>query len=308
MLSRPTVLSFSDIYQYQDTLRNYLLDEGETPLHRAYEIGRNNLVNGMGLLEQTGVHQDALAEVLKDKPETQLLMRRVSAANRFLNEVLSAFEVSRLSTNESEDTRRQLYDLVEAESNRIAQRLHDEAAQMLAVVYLELAEISRRAPDGIGERINGVVTHLDEVCEQLRQLSHELRPLSLDRWGLLPALRLLAKGFEKRAGVTVVVTGETGGRLCKAAELAIYRGVQEALTNVRRHARASEVLIDVELSGDSVTCVVKDNGTGFSVPIEKSEEGLGLFGIHERLLSLRGSFVIKSALGQGTELKMEIPL
>src|SRR5690606_4374868 len=227
MLSQPTEFSATK-YQYQDTLRNYLLDEGEAPLHLAYEIGRNNLVNGMGLLEQTGVHQAAFAEVLKDKPENQLLLRRFNAANRFLNEVLSAFEVSRLNASESDNSRRELYDLVEAESNRIAQRLHDEAAQMLAVVYLELADISRKVPDHISERIDGVVTHLDEVCEQLRGLSHELRPLSLDRWGLPPALRLRAKGFQKRTGAVMMVTGETGGFLCKAAELAIYRGVQEA--------------------------------------------------------------------------------
>ena len=295
-------------YQYQDTLRNYLLDEGEAPLHRAYEIGRNNLVNGMGLLEQTGLHQAAFAEVLKDRPENQLLLRRFNAANRFLNEVLSAFEVSRLNASDSENSRRELYDLVEAESNRIAQRLHDEASQMLAVVYLELAEISRNVPDYVSARIDGVVTHLDGICEQLRELSHELRPLSLDRWGLLPALRLLAKGFQKRTGTTVVVTGETGGVLCKAAELAIYRGVQEALTNVRRHAKASTVWIEITLSASAVCCTVRDDGAGFRMPVNESEVGLGLFGIHERLLSLKGSFVIKSAPGGGTELKMEIPL
>src|SRR5690606_23947824 len=243
----------------------------------------------------------------KDRPDDQWL-QRFNAANRFLNEVLSAFEVSRLNASDSENSRRKLYDLVDAESNRIAQRLHDEAAQMLAVIYLQLADISKKVPDDISTLIADVVGHLDEVCEQLRGLSHELRPLSLDRWGLLPALRLLAKGFQKRTGATVVVTGETGGVLCKAAELAIYRGVQEALTNVRRHAKASTVWIEVELTASSVCCTVRDDGAGFRMPVKESEVGLGLFGIHERLLSLKGSFVIKSAPGEGTELKMEIPL
>src|SRR5690606_19598491 len=146
------------------------------------------------------------------------------------------------------------------------------------------------------------------VCEQLRGLSHELRPLSRDRGGLLPALRLLAQGFQKRAGTTVVVTGEAGGMLCKPAELAIYRGLQEAVTNGRRHARASTVWIEIELSASTVSCTVRDDGAGFKMPVNESEVGLGLFGIHERLLSLHGSFVIKSAPDEGTELKMEIPL
>src|SRR5690606_31006097 len=185
MIPQPLQHPSTPLEQYSDTLRSYLLYEDEAPLQRAYEIGRNNLVNGIGLLEQAGVHQSALAEILKDRPDDQWL-QRFNAANRLLNEVLSAFEVSRLNASESENSRRKLYDLVDAESNRIAQRLHDEAAQMLAVIYLQLADISKKVPDDISTLIADVVGHLDEVCEQLRGLSHELRPLSLDRWGLLP--------------------------------------------------------------------------------------------------------------------------
>src|SRR5690606_14546761 len=214
----------------------------------------------------------------KDRPDDQWL-QRFNAANRFLNEVLSAFEVSRLNASDSENSRRKLYDLVDAESNRIAQRLHDEAAQMLAVIYLQLADISKKVPDDIRTLIADVVGHLDEVCEQLRGLSHELRPLSLDRWGLLPALRLLAKGFQKRTGITVILSGGAAERLGKAAELAIYRGVQEALTNVKRHAKANNVWIEVELTSSSVCCIVRDDGCGFRKSLQESEAGLGLFGI-----------------------------
>src|SRR5690606_34494959 len=122
---------------------------------------------------------------------------------------------------------RRLYDVLEEESKRIAHILHDEAAQMLATAYLELAEITREAPPDVNKRVERVVHHLDEVREQLRGLSHELRPLILDQLGLIPALRFLATGVKKRAHLDVEVKAENIGRLPQAVETVLYRTVQE---------------------------------------------------------------------------------
>lgn len=292
-------------------LRDYLARGGEGPLHEAYELGRRALAEGVGLLDLTYIHQSSLAAIFEDSAAgRERLIARVKAANRFLDEALSPFEVSRLSSQDANTALRRLYDVLEEEAKRIAHILHDESAQMLATVYLELASIARDSPETITERVNHVVKHLDEVREQLRGLSHELRPLILDQLGLLPALRFLADGVRKRADLDVVIEGETEGRLPPSVETVLYRMVQEALSNVTRHARAHSAEVNVWLDGGIIRCSVRDNGIGFEMPDDRNRafQGLGLVGIQERVAALHGDFKIISSPGEGTELQVAIPL
>jgi signal transduction histidine kinase len=203
-----------------------------------------------------------------------------------------------------------LYDVQEDVAKRIAHRLHDESAQMLAVVYLELADIARDASDATTARIGSVVTKLDEVCAQLRRLSHELRPLILDQLGLMAGLEFLAAGVRKRSGLVLNVTGGITGPLGKPAETVLYRVVQEALSNVVRHSRASTARVHLWEEHDRVHCSITDDGVGFLLPDRATVplEGLGLVGIHERVAALKGSCRIFSQRGKGTELRVELPL
>lgn len=203
-----------------------------------------------------------------------------------------------------------LADVQEEVAKRIAQRLHDESAQMLAVVYMELAEIAHQSPEALGRKINGVVEHLDVLKEQLRQLSHELRPLILDQLGLMAALKQLAGGVQKRSGLKVDVAGSIPASLSPALETALYRIVQEALSNVVRHACATEVEVTLWMGEKTVHCSVSDDGIGFQMPegIGGTVNGLGLIGINERVVALDGNCKIVSRSGKGTELLVEIPL
>lgn len=302
--------------QYLGMLRDYLERGGEDSLMSVYELGRRALAEGLGLLDISFFHQSALAVVLRELAEDEWgdnchrLQERVRLAARFLDEALSPFEMARLSSRDPNTALRRLYEVLEEESKRIAHILHDESAQMLATAYLELAEIARGAPKPVARKVQRVVAHLDEVREQLRQLSHELRPLILDQLGLLPALRFLANGVRKRSGLEVDVEGETAGRLSQAIETVLYRTVQEALNNVCRHARASRVEIRVWVERNSIHCTVRDNGVGFRVPDMKrgSFASLGLVGIQERVDALHGECRIISEPGKGTELQVAIPL
>jgi signal transduction histidine kinase len=295
--------------QYQKMLKNYLVHGGEEHLHGAYELGRKALAAGLGLLDITYAHQAALP-VLLQKEEDDRFLLLVRAANRFLDETLSPFEVSRLSSIDANAALRRLYDVLEEEAKRIAHVLHDDASQILAVAYLELADIVRESPGRVAERIGVVVKHLDEVREQIRRLSHELRPLILDQLGLVPALSFLANGVKKRSGLDVVITGDTGGRLPQAIETVLYRVVQEGLNNVNRHAQATRADVQVWVENELIHCVVRDNGIGFEVPEDRKKmyRGLGLVGIHERVGALHGECKITSAPGEGTELQVVIPL
>lgn len=298
--------------QYHRLLKDYLDNGSESHLLEAYELGRRALGDGLGLLDITYAHQTAMLSVMHehDYPQAHEKLLQVRIGSRFLDEVLSPFEVSRLSSMDANTALRRLYDVLEEEAKRIAHVLHDESAQMLAIVYLELADILRDAPDAIAARVHTVVSHLDEVREQIRRLSHELRPLILDQLGVMPALNFLASGVMKRANLDIVINGDTAGRLSQAIEVVLYRTVQEALNNVMRHARATKVDIKVWVENELVHCSVRDNGVGFEVPEDRKRmfKGLGLIGIHERIAALHGECRISSKPGEGTELQVVIPL
>ncbi|MDO9318386.1 MAG: phosphatase RsbU N-terminal domain-containing protein [Gammaproteobacteria bacterium] len=297
---------------YQELLSAYLTSGGgEKALTVAYEIGRKDLQNGIGLLEIAETHQQALNETLSmanDCVATQSAMNR--AASHFLKEALSAFEVSRLCNRQTNDVLIKLYDVFENEAKRIAHRLHDESAQMLAVVYLELAEIANSSPGDTAKRIGDVVGHLDQVSSQLRSLSHELRPIILDRLGLMPALRALADGVRKRSQLLIEVTGDTEGRLSASLEIVLYRAVQEALANVCRHARASHVDVHVWREANSLYCAVSDDGIGIQLSTDGTtiSQGLGLIGITERARALGGICDVSSRPNFGTTLQVTVPL
>ncbi|MDO8909393.1 MAG: phosphatase RsbU N-terminal domain-containing protein [Pseudohongiella sp.] len=296
---------------YKKLLSSYLDNGGESALTVAYELGRRNLQNGTGLLELAEVHQKALDEVLGTVDDNSVTRRDINrAASRFLSEAISPFEVARLSSRNANDALIKLYEVFESEAKRIAHRLHDESAQMLAVVYLELAEIAKDSPDHTAERILQVVGHLDEVSSQLRSLSHELRPIILDRLGLLPALRALVNGVRKRSGLIIDISGDTEGRLDSQRETVIYRTVQEALTNVSRHAKASHVDIHIWRDSSCICCSISDNGNGMKLSSQGSVEspGLGLIGIKERARALGGDCEISSCPESGTTLQVMIPL
>lgn len=205
----------------------------------------------------------------------------------------------------------------EEAARQIAYRLHDESAQMLATIYLGLADIARDCPDSTARKIEMVVSQLDGVREQLRGLSHELCPPILDQLGLMPALESLANGVSERSGLKIKVSGSVGD-LPRLTGAVLYRVVQEALNNVVRHAKAEKAVVRLSIEQDKVLCTVKDDGIGFKMPgdhqsvvigtIDPPVNGLGLTGIHERVTALKGRCRVSSSQSGGVELKVEIPL
>lgn len=303
------MVDFSE--NYARLLDSYLANGAEDALLNAYDLGRDALARDIGLLEITQTHRGAMEEVLrKEGGDLDQLLVWQEKGTGFLNEVLSPFEFSRASNRDANTALRRLFEVLESESKRLAHILHDESAQMLATVYLELSEIARESPEPLARKVNEVVGHLDEVRDQLRRLSHELRPLILDQLGLMPALRFLADGVEKRAGFDIEVSGSLEGRFSQAIETVLYRTVQEALNNVNRHARAKQVEVQVWAKNGKIHCYVDDDGVGFEIPEERRKifNGLGLIGIQERVAGLNGELTIESTPGEGTSLQVVIPI
>jgi signal transduction histidine kinase len=200
----------------------------------------------------------------------------------------------------------------EEEAKRIAHQLHDEAGQITASIHLALAEIGRELPEPGRERLRQVGSYLDEIEDRLRRLSHELRPTILDDLGLRPALEFLAEGFSARTGIPIRVEGKTDGRVDPLVETAVYRVVQEALTNIARHSSAGDASIRLVHARERLRCTVRDDGVGFAANRLRrgggGGRGLGLLGVRERLDALGGQVRIRSAPGAGTELSVLIPL
>jgi two-component system sensor histidine kinase UhpB len=294
--------------QYQDALRDYLGGAAEAALQRGYELGRQAVADGLGVLEVAAIHKGALERLLSGLGPAE--SEQVSKSAEFFAESLSPFEISLRAFKESYTALRRMNQMLEEETKRIAHAIHDDAGQLLAATHIALDEVARKLPAPYREEIKKVKTLLDDADQQLRRLSHELRPTILDDLGLIPALEFLAEGVSKRAGVTIAVSG-CAEALPPMIGLALYRTGQEALTNVIRHAQATHVVIKVEQGDNRIGCSIRDNGIGFemtAVSAKRGERGFGLIGIQERLKALGGTCTIKSAPNQGTELLVIIPL
>jgi signal transduction histidine kinase len=227
----------------------------------------------------------------------------------FLLESLSPFEMMHRGIRESNILLHRLNETLENEHKRVAQALHAEAGQLLASVHLALDEAASKVPHARAE-LRKTKDLLNQIEMQLRRLSHELRPTILDDLGLLPALKFLCEGVSARSGLRIDIEEISNLSPAPVVGVALYRIVQEALTNVARHANASWVRIGLRQDERGISCSIKDNGVGFDVPavLTRAEQpGLGLRGIRERVDSVGGSFAIASGVGQGTELTITIP-
>jgi signal transduction histidine kinase len=193
----------------------------------------------------------------------------------------------------------------ELERRRLARELHDETGQALASILLGLKALEERVGEESLEFVRDLVAGaLDDV----RRLTVELRPPALDDFGLGAALERLADVVTGRSGLDIHVNvAAAPGTLPAEHETAIYRIVQEALTNVVKHAAAGSVSIVVALGEGSVRVVIEDDGAGF-VRGEVREHALGLVGMRERALLLGGRFDVESAPGAGTTILAELPL
>ena len=297
--------------QYAAALQEYLAGGGEGVLRRAYELGRQALADGLGVMEMAVLLHRALRTAGPRGRTPAERAQMAEAIEEFFLECLSPFEMAHRGAQEANSALRRLNEMLEHVAQRIAHSLHHEAGQLLASVYVALDELACDLPRGAHhERLHKIRELLNETSEQLRRLSHELRPTILDNLGLLPAVEFLAEGVSKRTGLSITVEGSIEGRAGTSIETAIYRIVQEALNNVTKHAHATSVKIRLQHDARQIRCSIRDDGIGFDVAgvaAGQGNYGLGLSEIRERLDALGGSLEIVSNRGQGTELRLTIP-
>jgi signal transduction histidine kinase len=211
-----------------------------------------------------------------------------------------------LSERTARDALRRVVDAQELERRRLARELHDETGQALTSILLSLKALEERLE---GEDARAAAHEVRELVvstlQDVRRLAVELRPSALDDFGLVAALERLTQSFSEQTGIAVDFEAALPERLPEEVETALYRTVQECLTNVVKHARAGRVSVLLRRRNGSVAAVVEDDGTGFD-PALGREGGFGLVGMRERLALLGGRLEIESG-DRGTTIAAEVP-
>jgi len=205
---------------------------------------------------------------------------------------------------------RRLVEVQEAERRHIARELHDEVGQVLTGLRLLLEIGAHLSPEEVKGKSEEARMLVNDLIARVRDLSLDLRPAMLDDLGLVPALLWHFERYTSQTDVRVIFE-HTGleGRFGLEVETAVYRIVQEGLTNVARHAGVSEVTVQIWDTRDTLNAQIEDQGTGFDASaVLTSGQAGGLSGMRERTVSLGGQLIVESVPGSGTRLMAELSL
>jgi PAS domain S-box-containing protein len=225
---------------------------------------------------------------------------------------------------ELKESRQQLRDLAahlqtirEKEQARISRDLHDVLGQGLTSLKIDVAWLKKRLPEAndeavrtaMAERLEETTSLLEQTLRSVKTLSSELRPIVLDSFGLSAAVEWLCQEFERRTGISTTCSlpdEEVVLDLDRAT--AVYRILQESLTNIARHAHARQVAVSLELTGGQVILTVKDHGRGITIDEQYARKSLGLLGMRERALMFEGDVTVVGETGKGTTVTARIPV
>ena len=231
---------------------------------------------------------------------------------RDVTERVRADEALRRSQDELRELSAAAHTIREQEQRRVAREIHDELGQALTALKMDVAwmlgNLSAGSPT-LNEKLNIMQSQLDATVAATRRISADLRPLMLDDLGLMPAAEWLAQNFSERTGIPCRLQIRPPDiELAEPHASALYRILQESLTNVARHARASRVDVILEQVDGALKLTVRDDGRGFSPGETRAQKTYGLLGLRERTILLGGEASITSEPGRGTTVEVRIPV
>lgn len=253
---------------------------------------------------------------LKIKHLKQRMKEMCDPHSRLLREEIIEHEPIELNLRESQiklrELTRHLESRIEEERKRIAREIHDELGQTLTVARLDLTQLYQQLDQteaNLSGRISRIIGYLEDASDIARSISENLRPGMLDLLGLGPALEHHVQKFTETTGIHCTLTMSHQGEFSIDDEvaIAIFRIVQESLTNAARHANAQSVDIHVEDLGEAFTVIVQDNGKGIQPKSDTNTFSYGLLGMKERVKILGGHLLIESRYGNGTRIEAKFP-
>jgi signal transduction histidine kinase len=241
---------------------------------------------------------------------------RVHMETRMLNTLLESRIAERTQALEqSGEQLRQLTSHVaqarEDERARIAREVHDQLGGALTVAKMSLAQITKRLSmdDDIAKRIEDFRNQIDELVQTSRRISYDLRPSMLDDFGLFAAIEWQAHDWERRTGITCKLDlGDVEVSLDSASRTAVFRAFQESLTNIARHAQATQVHVSAQVRDNHMLLSVRDNGCGISMDKASNGKSMGLLGMRERIREVAGDVDISGKVGEGTIVVFRVPI
>jgi len=295
--------------QYRSSLRSYAQGGGEEALQKAYEIGRRAIEAEDSLLALASMHHKVLSDLLAESGVNGTSARLLRAGSQFLAEGLSLYEREHQDFQDALLALRRLNETLEEEVKRVSYAVHEDASQSVVAAHIALSDVSRRMPSPERKQLARIEHLLSRIEKQLRQYSHELRPTILDDLGWVAAIRFLASEVSKcnALPIRVVVAKGVAARESSALEIVLYRVVQEALSNITKHAKARRVTIHIGVEPGIVICSIEDDGAGFDVHAPHRKKALGLIGMRERLHAVGGTLSIVSSPRCGTKLLVRVP-
>jgi signal transduction histidine kinase len=290
--------------------------EAITPIEKTHRtaLEANVHLDQLNLLLQ---HRNADLTTSTRKLREEIVQRR--ATEEFLKQSERHYshllELSRQMHEQMRLLSRQLLSAQEEERKKISRELHDVIAQTLAGINVRLAALKKEAAlntEGLDQNIARTQLLVQESVEIVHKFARELRPTVLDDLGLIPALHTFMKIFREQTGIRVSLAAFAAIEQVNGDKRTVlYRVAQEALTNVARHAQATEAEVTIQKLDGAIRMEIKDNGKGFlqdRLPPPKKNKRLGLLGMRERVEMVNGSFTIESAPGKGTTVQAQVPL
>lgn len=279
--------------------RKIAVERGE--VYTTLRLGR------LGVAAMTALSLLALGMYLRQRQAIEAMRADQQAALKRERDQLEALAIER--TEQLTELARHLQTAREDERSRLARDLHDELGALLTAAKLDVARLKSRLPE-VSPEVATRMAHLNETLNSgialKRRIIEDLRPSSLSNLGLLAALDIQAREFAEASGLKVE-TDLTAVRLSPSSELTVYRLVQEAVTNITKYARASEVHVRLAPTSEGAEVAVTDNGVGFDTSGQRRTSAHGLLGMRFRVEAEGGRMHLSSVPGQGTRVSATLP-
>lgn len=296
-------------------------DFTENDIKKAYDSAKNLQVSlSLKRQEEKDLFKERTRLEIRLKDSHEVMKKAESLASKVsmaISLLRAGFSEQMGDIKQKQDMGLRIIEAQEAERRRVSRDIHDGPAQVMANVVLK-AEYCEKIID---EDIAGTKVELQSLkgtvrdsLRDIRKIIYDLLPMSLADLGLIPTIEKLIRDFEKETGINVEFKSEQLNKdtIKSLIELTLFRIVQEALNNIRKHACANKVGVAIAIRDDEAELHITDNGKGFdtSVLSENQEEdrGYGIYSMQERVDLLSGTLVIDTALGKGTAIHVIIPL